>query len=115
MKSKKFEKEKDDRKIIWIRLPYLDNIDDNMKNCLKKVQKCLKENVCFITCYETKKTAMFCSANDSIPIRQKANVIYKVTFPDCNEDYVGKTYRNLVTRLSEHASREDQPMYQHYV
>ena len=56
---------------------------------------------------------MLCSAKDSIPVYQKANVIYKVTCPGCNEDYVGKTDRNLVTRLNEHASRKDQPMYQH--
>ena len=31
----------------------------------------------------------------------------------CKEDYVGKTDRNLVTRLNEHAFHEDQPMYQH--
>ena len=56
---------------------------------------------------------MFCSAKDSIPIRQKANLIYKVTCPGSNEDYVGKTDRNLITRLNEHTSHEDQPMYQH--
>ena len=48
---KKVEKEIDDRKIIWIRLPYLGDIGNSMKkSCYKKVQKCLKENVCFITC-----------------------------------------------------------------
>ena len=84
------------------------------KNCFKKVQKCLKANVHLITCYETKKgTAIFCSAKDSIPIHQKTKVIYKVTCPGCNEDYVGKTDRNLITRLNEHASHENQPMYQH--
>ena len=56
---------------------------------------------------------MFCSAKDRIPIHQKANVIYKVTCPGCNEDYLGKTDRSLVTRLNVHASRKDQPMYQH--
>ena len=71
------------------------------------------KNVRFITCSETKKTAMFCSAKDSIPIHQKANVIYKVSCPDYVEDYIGKTVHNLVTRLNEHTSREDQPMYQH--
>ena len=111
-RPKKVEKEKYDRKVIWIRLPYLGNIGNNMrKNCFKKVQKCLKENVPFITCYETKKTAIFCSAENSIPIHQKANVIYKVSCPGCHEDYVGKTDWNLVTRLNEHASREDQAMY----
>ena len=111
---KKVEKENDVREITWIRLPYFGNIGDNRKkNCFKKVQKCLKENFCFITCYETKKTGMLCSAKDSISKHQKANVIYKVTLPSCNEDYVGETDRNLVTRLNEHASREDQPIYQH--
>ena len=39
--------------------------------------------------------------------------IYKVNCPGCNEDYIGKTDRNLVTRLNNHASREDQSMYQY--
>ena len=94
---KNFGKEKDDRKIVWIRLPYLGNIGDRLKkNCYKKVQKCLKVNVCFITCYETKRAALFCSAKDNIRIHQKANVICKATYPGCNEDYVGKTDLNLV-------------------
>ena len=58
---KKAEKEKDDRKIIWIRLPYLGNIDDSMKkNCFKKVQKCLKENVCFIKLFLMKQKKQQC-------------------------------------------------------
>ena len=73
-------------------LPYLGNTSNNIKNinnnikknCLKKVQKCLKENV-----------------------------VFKVTCPNCGENYVGKTDRNLVTRLHKQASCEDQPMYQH--
>ena len=56
---------------------------------------------------------MFCSFKDSIPIHQKANVIYKVTCPGYTEDYIGKTDCNLVARLNEYAFREDQPMYQH--
>ena len=73
-------------------------------------RKCLFHK---IVSYETKKTAMFCSAKDSIPIHQKANVIYKITCPGFNEYYIGKTDRNLVWRLNEHASREGQPIYQH--
>ena len=81
------------------------------KNCFKK---CLKENVRFETCYETKKTVMFCSDKDSIPIREK-NKCYLQSHLSWLyiDDYVGKIDRNLVTRLNEHASREDQPMYQH--
>ena len=46
---------------------------------------------------------MLCSSKDS----------YKAICPDCNKDYVGKTGPNLVMKLNEHDSREDQPMYQH--
>ena len=56
---------------------------------------------------------MFCSAMDSIPLHEKANVICTVTCPDSNEDYVGKIDCNLVTRFDEHASHEGQPMHQH--
>ena len=50
---------------------------------------------------------MFCSAKDSIPIKQKTNVICKIKYLGCKEGYIGKTDRNLVTRLNEHGSRED--------
>ena len=66
---------------------------------------CLKQNVRFITSYETKKTVIHKKA--------KANVIYKVTCSGCNEDYIEKTDLNLVKRLNDHASREDQTTYQH--
>ena len=77
-----------------------------MKNYFKKIR-----NALLITCYEAKKTEIFCSAKDSIAILQKANVIYRVTCLSCNEDYVRKTDLNLVTRLNEYASRENQLMY----
>ena len=53
------------------------------RTVLRKYKKCLKEHVRFITCYEKKKIATFCSAKDNISIHQKANVIYKVTCPGC--------------------------------
>ena len=52
-----------------------------------------------------------------IMLFRKANVIYNVIYtiqcPGCHNDYAGKTDRNLITRLSEHGQREDQPMFQH--
>lgn len=74
---KKLEKETDDRKTIRVSLPYLKNVGNNMKKkCFKKCKKCIKENVCFITCFEKKKTAMFAQ------LRIALQYIYqiKVTF-----------------------------------
>ena len=34
---------------------------------------------------------MLCSGKDIIPIHLKAKVIYKVSCPGCNKDYVVKT------------------------
>ena len=57
---KNVEEETDDNKYIQIILLYPENIGSNMKkNRFEKEQKNVKENVCFITCFETKKTGMF--------------------------------------------------------
>ena len=56
---------------------------------------------------------MFCSNKDKIKFEQKSNVIYEFTCPGCGKKYIGKTDRCLVTRLNEHATREDQPLHQH--
>ena len=94
---KKVENEKDDSKIIWIRLPYLGNIGDSLKkNCFRKVQKCLKENVRFITCYETKKTAMFVqlriafqyTKKQTLSTKSLALVVMKITLEKLIESWL---------------------------
>ena len=58
--------------------------------------------------------SMFCPTKDRISWNQKANVIYIIQCPGCHNDYVDKTDRNLITRLSEHGKKEDQRMFQHF-
>ena len=58
---------------------------------------------------------MFCSVKDKIPTHQKSNVVYSIRCPGCGDEYVGKTDRCVITRMSEHATRADQPMFQHLV
>ena len=85
---------KDDGETVWIRLPYHRNIDNDIKkNYFKKAQKWLKENHKLLY----NKENNICSAKDSIPIHQEANVMYKVICSICNE----------------HGSRENQPMCQY--
>ena len=104
----------DDRKVVWLHLPYLGNKGEQLTNSLiRKLKRCFKENVKFNTIYKTNKLAMFCNTKDSISIDQKANVIYKITCPGCFKQYIGKTDRNFITRLNEHGSKVEQPMYQH--
>ena len=63
------------------------------------MKRCLKEDVKFITSYNAKKMAMFCSAKDKIKSTQKTNIIYDVQCPACKEHYIGKTDRCLLPAL----------------
>ena len=49
---------------------------------------------------------MFYNTKDSISVEQKSNLFYRITCPCCYKKYVGKTDRNLSTRLN-------QAIYQH--
>ena len=105
---------KDDRKVIWINLPYLRKKDEQLTNSLiRKLKRSFKENIRFKMVYKTKKLSMFCTTKDSISAEQKSNVIYGITCPSCFQKYVGKTHRNLITRLDEHGTKVDQSMCQH--
>ena len=116
LQQKKTAVQKDDVSVlkIWIRLPYLGNKGEELvKTCIRKLKRCFKTNVKFVTLYDTKKCAMFCSVKDRIPTYQKSSIIYTMKCPGCAEDYIGKTGRCVIARLNEHSNRSDQPMFQH--
>ena len=56
---------------------------------------------------------MFCNTKDNISVKQKSNVTYRITCPGCFQKYIGITDQNLITRLDEHGTKVDQPVYQH--
>ena len=80
---------------------------------IKKLKRYFKENVNIVVKYRTNKSSIFCSTKDKISWNQNTNIIYIIQYPGCQNHYVGKTDRNLITRLSEHEKKEDQPMFQH--
>ena len=84
-----------------------------VQNELNELKRCLTTNVKFVTLYDTKKCAMFCSVKDKDPTHQKSNVIYTIKCSGCGEDYIGKTDRCVITRLNKHSNHSDQPMFQH--
>ena len=56
---------------IWFRVPYLGSKGEGLvKSCIQKLKRCVKTNVKFVILYDTKKSAMFCSAKDKIPTHQ---------------------------------------------
>ena len=67
---------------IWFRVPYLGGKGEGLaKSCIQKLKRCVKTNVKFVILYDTKKSAMFCSAKDKIPTHQKSNVVYSIRCP----------------------------------
>ena len=107
---------KDDRKVIRINLPYLGKKGEQLTSSLiRKLKRSFKENIKFKMVCKTSKLWMFCNTKDSISAEQKSNVIYRITCPGCFQKYVGKTDRNLITRLNEHGTKIDQRMYQHLI
>ena len=57
---------------------------------------------------------MFCSNKDRLPQNEKANVVYLFSCPGCSKKYIGKTERNLTTRLDEHTrGNSDSAIHQH--
>ena len=75
---------KDDRKVIWINLPYLGKTGEQLTNLLvRNLKRSFQENVKFKTIYKTKKLSMFYNTKDSISVEQKSNVIYRITCPCC--------------------------------
>ena len=85
-----------------------------MKNCLKKIQRCLTVPVNFIVIYDTKKCSYFLSNKDKIPNLSKSNVVYEVKCPRCSATYIGKTERCLQSRLSEHINPTKSAIGQHF-
>ena len=102
---------------IWIRLPYLGKKGAFLiKTCISKIQRSLKSPVKFVVLYNTKKISFFTSNKDKVPLNSKSNIVYQVTCPGCNKSYIGKTFRRLDDRLSEHAKyHQTSAIAQHFL
>ena len=104
--------EDNDAKTIWVKLPDVGKTGEVLVNkWANKLNRLLGKKVKFRMRYNTTKLSQFCSNKDSVPTLQKSNVVYKLSCPGCSQQYiVGKTDRSLAFRLSEHATRPEQPI-----
>ena len=103
--------EKNDIPETIFRLPYAGKVGKKfLKRCLKKVKLCLNSNINFRVLYDTKKMSFYCNIKDKVPYDQRNHVLYKIKYPSCNGCYIGKTERCLITKLTEHGTKETEPM-----
>ena len=99
---------------IYLKVPYLGKQGEQLVTMLvSKLHRYLKPNVKLINLSKTKKASMFCPTKDKVTKEQKANVIYKIICPGCNNVYVSKIDRCFGICMNEHGTRSDQPMHQH--
>ena len=63
----------------------------------------LMKKLKFFKIHKTYKWATFCNTKDSIKLKNKANVIYRIAWPFCLSKYIGKTDHNLITGFGEMA------------
>ena len=106
--------EKNDIPEIIFRLPYAGKVGEQLlKRCLKKVKHCLNSNVKFRVFYDTKKMSFYCNIEDKLSHDQRNHVIYKIKCPGCNGCCIGKTERCLIIKITEHGTKETEPMLKH--
>ena len=74
-----------------------------VKKLIRKLQRNLTKPVKFIVIYQTKKVSYFLSKKDKISDLERNDLVYEFSCPGCSVTYIGKTVRNLRTRLTEHA------------
>ena len=87
--------------------------EQKVNNWLKEIRRCLKIDVKFIAIYDTKKFSPYCNVNDKVPHEQRNTIIYRITCPGCDEKYIGKTERCLISRMNEHGTRNTEPIFKH--
>ena len=64
-----FFDENDTRAKVWVRVPYLGKRGETLvKNCLKKIQRCLTVPVNFIVIYDTKYVPISFPTKTKFPI-----------------------------------------------
>lgn len=103
-KAKPTRKDETEIKKTWITSSYIWVKDESL---IKKLRQNFKEKITIISRFNDAK--VFCSNKDKIKFEQKSNVIYEFICPGCNRQYIGRTDICIITRLNEHAEREDQP------
>ena len=94
---------------IWVRIPFLGKQGEYLVKKLIRKTKPVK----FIVIYQTKKVSYFLSKKDKIPDLERNDLVYEFSCPGCSATYIGKTVRNLRTRLSEHAKLNTSAVSEH--
>ena len=99
----------DQRKKITLNLSYLDVRRDHLsRSLIRKLTSCFNESVKFMKQYKANKLKMFCSSKVEFIFNKKL-MLFKCW--GCFNKYIGKTDRNIITRIDEHEKNTAYKLY----
>ena len=79
-----------------VALPYIQGLSENLRRIFKTYN---------ITSYHKPINTLrsqLVRPKDTTPIQNQCGVVYRIQCPECQQDYVGETGRNMGTRFKEH-------------
>ena len=90
--------------IIFMSLPYIGKYGEKLaRKCSNKIKRLTDKPIKIQIHWQTTKVSFFTNSKDRTAKDYCSSVVYKFTCPGCNTQYIGKTDRNLVSRIKEHA------------
>ena len=107
---------KDDTKRIFMKLPYIKKMNSHIPKEINGFLKKLDFKVTFILINETFNLKRLFTFKERQNKLHRSSVVYRITC-SCKSTYIGKTSRNLITRLKNHApnspNRQDTDVSKH--
>jgi hypothetical protein len=95
--------------VIFMSLPYIGKYGETLaKRCSNKIKRLACKPVKFKIHWQSKRLGFFTSTKDPTPKEFRSSLVYKFICPGCHDSYIGKTDRNLLTRIKEHSKGESE-------
>ena len=92
-----------EKKDVLLILPYLGSLSDNLEKSVKSIVHSAYNQVNLKVVFRTSfRIKHLFQLKDVIPKRLKSKVVYGIHCSGCEDFYVGKTKRHLITRFNEH-------------
>ena len=113
--QKNDDQDKGNLPVIFCGIPYAGAQGDRLvKNLTKKLKRIISQPFILKNIYKATKMTYYCNTKDRIPDYLKSHVVYEFSCPACNAGYIGKTDRNLGTRIKEHCGLDkNSPVFNH--
>jgi len=96
-----------EQKIVQITLPYAGKTGEIIvKEINKEFKKLNNQNLKARFAYKAKRLSSCFNIKDRIKQEHLHNVVYEISCPDCDQNYIGETERRIEERVKDHVGRD---------